>query len=75
MSVGFDWRIDGDDNDNARGDVAYRKKGDEAWRGGQPLLRAGGNGEFVGTVAGPGGPDRYPLFKYQVPNMLTGSLL
>ena len=39
------------------------------------MLRSGGNGEFVGAVPAPAGPARYPLFKYQVPNMLTGSLL
>src|SRR5580698_7879072 len=75
LSAGFDWRITGDDNDNAKVEVAYRKKGDQAWKAGLPLLRSGGNGELVGAVPGPGGPDRYPLFKYQVPNMLTGSLL
>ncbi len=74
-SAGFDWRITGDDNHNAKVDVAYRKKGDQAWKTGLPLLRAGGGGEFVGTVPGSGGPNRYPLFKYEVPNMLSGSLL
>jgi hypothetical protein len=75
MSAGFDWRITGDDNNNAKVEIAYRKKGDQAWKTGQPMLRSGGSGEFVGAVPGPGGPSRYPLFKYEVPNMMTGSLL
>ncbi len=75
VSAGFDWRITGDDNHNAEVEVAYRKKGDHVWKTGLPLLRSGGNGEFVGAVPGPGGPNRYQLFKYEVPNMLTGSIL
>src|ERR1700722_1636099 len=47
MSAGFDWRIAGDDNDNAKVEVAYRKKGDQAWKTGLPPLRRGCNGECV----------------------------
>src|ERR1700734_4533370 len=39
LSLGFDWKIAGDDNRNARVDVTYRKKGDPAWRKALPLLR------------------------------------
>ena len=42
LSLGFEWRIDGDDNRNATVAVSYRKKGDEAWKEGLPLLRIGG---------------------------------
>ncbi len=56
-------------------DVAYRKKGDQAWKTGLPLLRTGGGGELSAQCPGSGGPNRYPLFKYEVPNMLSGSLL
>jgi hypothetical protein len=76
ISAGFDWRITGDDNHNAKVDVAYRKKGETAWKTGLPFLRAGGGGETVG-LAGPGGGGgaaRYPLFRYVVPNMLAGSI-
>src|SRR5262245_5889690 len=41
LSLGFEWRIDGDDNRNATVAVSYRKKGDQAWKEGLPLLRIG----------------------------------
>jgi len=41
VSLGFEWRIDGDDNRNARVSVFYRKKGEQAWKEGLPLLRIG----------------------------------
>ena len=74
ISAGFDWRITGDDNHNATATVQYRKKGDKDWKTGLPLLRIGGGGETVGLAAGAGGANRYPLFKYVVPNMMSGSL-
>ena len=73
-NAGFDWRITGDDNHNATATVQYRKKGDKDWKTGLPLMRSGGGGEFVGVGPGAGGTARYPLFKYEVPNMLTGSI-
>src|ERR1700744_3944396 len=39
ISLGFDWRITGDDNRNAKVAVAHRKKGDSAWKTGMPLMR------------------------------------
>ena len=41
ISLGFEWRIDGDDNRNATVSVSWRKKGDQAWKDGPPLLRIG----------------------------------
>ena len=41
ISLGFEWRIDGDDNRNARVEVSYRKQGEQAWKAGPPLLRIG----------------------------------
>src|SRR5262247_1636741 len=41
ISLGFEWRIDGDDNRNAVAAVSYRKKGEQAWKEGLPLLRIG----------------------------------
>src|SRR6516225_11873890 len=41
VSLGFEWRIDGDDNRNTTVTVSYRKKGDQAWKEGLPLLRIG----------------------------------
>ena len=75
ISLGFDWRIAGDDNRNARVEVAYRKKGESAWNTGMPLMRS--QNEMVGVAPGPGGPDsagRFPLFKYRVANMFSGSI-
>src|SRR5262249_50439556 len=39
LSLGFDWKIAGDDNRNASVEVSYRKKGENTWRKGLPLLR------------------------------------
>src|SRR5206468_6302739 len=41
ISLGFEWRIDGDDNRNATVAVSYRKKGEQSWKDGLPLLRIG----------------------------------
>ena len=41
LSLGFEWRIDGDDNRNATVAVSYRAKGETAWKDGLPLLRIG----------------------------------
>ena len=41
LSLGFEWRIDGDDNRNATVAVSYRVKGETAWKDGLPLLRIG----------------------------------
>src|SRR5438132_1981969 len=41
ISLGFEWRIDGDDNRNATVAVSYRRKGETIWKDGLPLLRIG----------------------------------
>ena len=41
LSLGFEWHIDGDDNRNATVAVYYRKKGEQQWKEGLPLLRIG----------------------------------
>ena len=38
-SLGFEWRISGDDNRNARVEVTYRRKGEQQWHNAMPLLR------------------------------------
>jgi len=76
ISLGFEWRITGDQNRNAHVDVAWRRRGDSAWRQGLPLMRS--QNEQVGVSPGPGGTDtaaRFPLFKYTTPNMFVGSIL
>jgi hypothetical protein len=69
ISAGFDWRIIGDDNHNAKVDVKYRRKGEGPWHTGLPMLRTGGGGETVGALTGESRFSRYP-----VPNMLSGSI-
>jgi hypothetical protein len=65
ICLGFEWRIDGDDNRNATVEVHYHKKGDPAWKEAQPLFRlqreqAGGDGTIQ---------------DYVIPNMFAGSIL
>src|SRR6267154_4170948 len=76
LSLGFDWKITGDDNRNAHVDVTYRKKGETTWRKALPLLRL--QREWVN--GGPPQPTDNPLmprfpFDYIVPNMFSGSIL
>jgi hypothetical protein len=71
VSLGFEWRIAGDDNRNARVDVTFRKRGDVQWRPALPLLRL--DREHV-----PGGSPREGsghYFQYVAPNMFAGSIL
>ena len=70
-SLGFEWKISGDDNRNAAVAVSYRKTGASVWRQALPLFRMGG--EFI---AGPkpqfGGLNYY---NYTVPPGFAGSVL
>ncbi len=72
VSLGFEWRIAGDDNRNARVEVSFRKRGERVWRKGLPLLRL--QGEEV-----PGGKPRNSdygrYYDYVAANMFAGSLL
>jgi hypothetical protein len=71
VSLGFEWRIAGDDNRNAQVDVSYRKKGDSEWQKALPLFRL--DHELVGGgVTRNGGA---PAFNYVAPNMFAGSIL
>jgi len=62
ISLGFEWSIDGDDNRNASVAVSYRKRGDQTWKEGLPLLRLGD--ERINENA----------FQYIVPRMFAGSI-
>ncbi len=62
VSLGFEWRIAGDDNRNASVAVSYRKKGEPSWKQGLPLLRIGN--ERINENA----------FQYVVENMFAGSI-
>src|SRR3974390_1432358 len=63
VSLGFEWRIAGDNNHNANDETAYRKKGESSWHPALPLMRL--QREEIGTAPGPGAANaaaRYPLF-------------
>src|ERR1700681_2354566 len=62
LSLGFEWRIDGDDNRNATVTVSYRKKGEQAWKEGLPLLRIGNERINENSL------------HYITPNMFAGSI-
>jgi hypothetical protein len=72
VSLGFEWRIEGDDNRNARVEVSYRRKGEAAWRKGLPLLRL--QGEVV-SGGRPRNSDYGRFYDFTAPNMFAGSLL
>jgi hypothetical protein len=71
LSLGFEWKIAGDDNRNARVDVSYRRAGEQQWRKGLPLLRL--QHEYVagGTPRDGGGH----FYNYTAPNAFAGSIL
>lgn len=62
VSLGFEWRIDGDDNRNAIVSVSYRKRGEQTWKQGLPLLRIGN--ERINENA----------LQYVTPNGFAGSI-
>jgi hypothetical protein len=72
VSLGFEWRIQGDDNRNARVEVSYRKAGQRAWRQGLPLLRLQGEEVSGGK---PRNSDQGRYYDYVAPDMFAGSLL
>ncbi len=80
-AIGFDWRISGDDNRNAKVEVSFRRKGEQTWHQALPLFRL--QHERVGAPVGPGyakqsvsdGTSYVNPFHYIVPNMFSGSIL
>src|SRR5436190_3079706 len=62
ISLGFEWHIDGDDNRNATVAVAYRKRGEQAWKEGPQLLRIGNERINENSL------------QYYVPNGFAGSI-
>lgn len=62
ISLGFEWRIDGDDNRNASVAVSYRKKGEAPWKDGPQLLRIGNERINENSL------------QYFVPNGFAGSI-
>jgi hypothetical protein len=72
QSLGFEWRIAGDDDRNAVVEVSYRRQGDAQWQRALPLLRLQGE-QVTGTIARQGGGHHYN--DYTAPNMFAGSIL
>ena len=62
LSLGFEWPIAGDDNRNATVAVSYRKRGEQRWMDGPPLLRIGN--ERINENA----------LQYVTPNGFAGSI-
>jgi hypothetical protein len=64
INLGFEWRIDGDDNRNASVAVSYRRAGESTWKPALPLFRLQHeriyNGDMLDVIA---------------PNMFAGSIL
>src|SRR5580658_8077581 len=71
VSLGFEWKISGDDNRNARVDVTYRKAGEQQWRKALPLLRLQHESITGGAPRDGGGT----YYSYTAPNMFAGSIL
>ncbi len=72
LSLGFEWKISGDENRNSSVAVSFRKKGEAVWRKGMPLMRMGGE-----LVSGPKPQhgDQIPYYNYTVPSGFAGSIL
>jgi hypothetical protein len=71
VSLGFEWKITGDDNRNASVEVTYRKTGEKQWRKGLPMLRL--QHEYVAGGAPRDGGGHF--YNYTAPNMFAGSVL
>ncbi len=54
-NLGFEWRITGDPQRHASVQVAYRKKGDSAWKKGLPLMRLQHEDDNSANCVAPGG--------------------
>ena len=70
LSLGFEWKISGDDNRNAVVAVTYRKTGAANWNKALPLFRMGG--EFIAGPKPQYGPNYY---NFTVPPAFAGSVL
>jgi hypothetical protein len=71
VSLGFEWRIAGDDNRNARVEVTFRKRGEAQWRPALPMMRLERE-QVSGGLPREGGAH---YFTYVAPNMFAGSIL
>jgi len=64
-NLGFEWKIQGDDNHNAAVRVQYRKEGNSEWREALPLLRIGDEKVWRARE----------YLEYWTPRMFAGSIL
>jgi len=65
LNLGFEWKIQGDDNRNATVAVQYRKKGETEWREALPLLRVGDEKVWRARE----------FLEYWTPRLFAGSIL
>lgn len=65
ISLGFEWKIEGDDNRNATVSVQYREVGESAWREALPMLRIGDEKVWRARE----------YLEYWTPRMFAGSIL
>ena len=65
MNLGFEWKIQGDDNRNATVAVQYRKKGQSDWKEALPLLRIGDEKVWRARE----------FLEYWTPRLFAGSIL
>ncbi len=72
-ALGFEWTVTGDDDHDARVDVAYRKVGAAQWRDALPLARL--HGEKIGNLIPPRANFHPDPNTYVSPNMFAGSVL
>jgi hypothetical protein len=63
ISLGFEWYVRGDANRNASVKTSYRKKGEQVWREGLPLLRIDGERSVYAKT-----------LDYTARNMFAGSI-
>lgn len=82
-AIGVEWKIQGDDNDNAAVAVSFRHKGEQAWHPALPLMRIhheiinGGSPPFeiTGVSADNAAGNRENPWHYDTGNMFSGSIL
>lgn len=73
ICLGFEWRVEGDDNQNAVVSVEIRKKGSSQWNESLPLCRVGKGREVPPGFGNFGDPNHGPL--YRIPDGFAGSIL
>ena len=63
-SLGFEWKIEGDENRDAVVEVSFRKVGENIWKTAQPMLRIGGEKVWRARE----------FLEYWTPHMFAGSI-